>query len=220
MCLRWSSRRRLEGEIAFGVDADRAVVQVGRADPQHAIVDDHHLGVDHGVDAASVIRHVRIQKRARVRSRPRRANACMKRPRPACMVCASSQEWACFGATSTASSSGRSCIRCASRSAKRCDGEVLVLDVDACARRGRPCRKTVPRPRGSSVSSSIAGLVRAMPTSMPVKSGVMPSRPGIAGGADRRRAFAGAARPARARELRERAAAEPSTIACTSWNGG
>ena len=43
-----------------------------------------------------------------------------------------------------------------------------------------------------------------MPTSMPVRSGVDASRPGIADRADRRRALAGAARPALARELRQR----------------
>ena len=40
-------RRRLEGEIAFGVRAHRAVVEVGRTHAQDAIVDDHHLAVHH-----------------------------------------------------------------------------------------------------------------------------------------------------------------------------
>ena len=40
-------RRRLEGEIALGIRAHRAIVEVGRTDAQDAIVDDHHLAVHH-----------------------------------------------------------------------------------------------------------------------------------------------------------------------------
>jgi hypothetical protein len=36
----------LEGDVAFGVQPDRAVVEIGRAEPQHAVVHDRHLGVD------------------------------------------------------------------------------------------------------------------------------------------------------------------------------
>ncbi len=36
----------LQCEIAFGVEAHRAVVEIGRADPQDGVVDDHDLGVD------------------------------------------------------------------------------------------------------------------------------------------------------------------------------
>ena len=39
--------RRLEGQIAFGVCPHRAIVEVGRTDPQQAVVDDHHLAVHH-----------------------------------------------------------------------------------------------------------------------------------------------------------------------------
>ena len=38
---------RLERQIAFGVRAHRAVVEVGRADPQKSVVDDHDLAVHH-----------------------------------------------------------------------------------------------------------------------------------------------------------------------------
>ena len=40
---------RLDGEVAFGVGAHRAIVHVGRADAQEAVVDHHDLGMDHGV---------------------------------------------------------------------------------------------------------------------------------------------------------------------------
>ena len=39
-------RRRLDGEIAFAVEADRTVVQVRRADAQEHVVDDDELGMD------------------------------------------------------------------------------------------------------------------------------------------------------------------------------
>ena len=38
---------RLEGEIALGVRAQRAIVEVGRSHAQDAVVDDHHLAVHH-----------------------------------------------------------------------------------------------------------------------------------------------------------------------------
>ena len=46
--------RRLEGEIAFGVGAHRAIVEIGRTHPQDAVVDDHHLAVHH--DRGGLIR--------------------------------------------------------------------------------------------------------------------------------------------------------------------
>ena len=44
--------RRLDDEVALAVGPHRAVGDVGRADAQQPIVDDHHLGMDHHVDAA------------------------------------------------------------------------------------------------------------------------------------------------------------------------
>lgn len=38
--------RRFGGDVALGVEAERPVVQIGRADPQHRVVIDRDLGVD------------------------------------------------------------------------------------------------------------------------------------------------------------------------------
>ena len=53
---------RLDREIAFGVGAHRAVVEIGRADAQQRIVDDHHLGMHHGVGDALGLAHLRAQQ--------------------------------------------------------------------------------------------------------------------------------------------------------------
>ena len=39
----------LNHEIAFRVGAHRPVIEIGRADAQDTVVNDHHLGVHHGV---------------------------------------------------------------------------------------------------------------------------------------------------------------------------
>ncbi len=39
--------RRLEGEIALGIGAHRAIVEVSRTDAQETVIDDHHLAVHH-----------------------------------------------------------------------------------------------------------------------------------------------------------------------------
>ena len=83
----------------------------------NAVVDDHDLGVDHA-SLCGRSRHLRIEEAVRS-LKPSSSNTCMNRPSPACMVRSSSQEWACLGVTSTASSSGRSAIRLARCSAKR-----------------------------------------------------------------------------------------------------
>ena len=54
--------RRLEGEIAFGVRAHRAVVEVGRTDAQETVVDDHHLAVHHDGAGLLPIPRRRIEK--------------------------------------------------------------------------------------------------------------------------------------------------------------
>ncbi len=41
----------LDGEVALGIEAHRAVVEVGRAHPQQDVIDHHHLGVDIDVPA-------------------------------------------------------------------------------------------------------------------------------------------------------------------------
>jgi hypothetical protein len=52
-------RARLDGEIAFGVEPDRAIVEIGRAHMQEDIIDDHQLGVHHHVDVFCAVAHVR-----------------------------------------------------------------------------------------------------------------------------------------------------------------
>ena len=88
-------RRRLEGEIAFGVRAHRAVVEVGRTDAQDAIVDDHHLAVHHDrrglVHPASTDRKDRSMTSAAT-------NWAMNPPRPLCMAC-DEQDECIFGVT-------------------------------------------------------------------------------------------------------------------------
>ena len=39
-------RSRLQGQVALGVEARRAMVQVGRSHPQQPVVDDGDLGMD------------------------------------------------------------------------------------------------------------------------------------------------------------------------------
>src|SRR3546814_10921333 len=50
---------RLQRQVALAVGAHGAVVEVGRADAQQAVVDDHHIGVDHDALARRVARHRR-----------------------------------------------------------------------------------------------------------------------------------------------------------------
>ena len=38
---------RFENQVAFAVGAHRPIVQIGRADPQDPVIDDHELGVHH-----------------------------------------------------------------------------------------------------------------------------------------------------------------------------
>ena len=54
--------RRLEGEIALGVRAHRAIVEVGRTDAQEAVIDDHHLAVHHDGGGLAPIPRRRIEK--------------------------------------------------------------------------------------------------------------------------------------------------------------
>jgi hypothetical protein len=60
---------RLDEQVAFGVDAHGAVVQVRRADVRRAVVDDHQLGVqiDAHIAEPGVVRVVNAQAAVRVR---------------------------------------------------------------------------------------------------------------------------------------------------------
>ena len=51
----------LDRQIAFGIEPDRAIVQIGRADAQQRIIHDHDLGMNHDIDAAPAIRDLRAK---------------------------------------------------------------------------------------------------------------------------------------------------------------
>ena len=107
---------RLDDEVALGVGAHRAVVEVGRADAQEAVVDDHDLGMDHGVGRLAALLDGGIEQ-AHAIAAGRVACVRQKRMRPLRMVCRSTQESWVRGATITTSSSGRGAAGRASRSA-------------------------------------------------------------------------------------------------------
>ena len=50
----------LDGKIAFSVGAHGTLVEIGGADAQETVVDDHHLGMDHGVGGLAFVRHLRV----------------------------------------------------------------------------------------------------------------------------------------------------------------
>ena len=56
------ARFRLNREVAFGIESDRAIVQICRAHAQQYIVDDHHLGVHHDVNAVVARGDVRAEQ--------------------------------------------------------------------------------------------------------------------------------------------------------------
>ena len=68
----------VDQQVAFAVEAHRAVVQVGRADAQQLVVDDHDLGVD--VDVLAALGHRRVDAEAAVAVGLRRAR-CISRAR-------------------------------------------------------------------------------------------------------------------------------------------
>ena len=51
----------LERQVAFGVRSHRPVVDVGRADPQESVVDDHDLAVNHHRHRRPLILHGGIE---------------------------------------------------------------------------------------------------------------------------------------------------------------
>ena len=51
-------RCRFDRQIAFRIEPDRAIVQIGRADAQQSIIHDHDLGMNHDIDAAPAIRYL------------------------------------------------------------------------------------------------------------------------------------------------------------------
>ena len=51
----------LERQVAFGVRPHRTVVEVGRADPQKSVVDDHDLAVNHHRRRRLPVLHGRIE---------------------------------------------------------------------------------------------------------------------------------------------------------------
>ena len=53
---------RLDRQVAFRIEFDRPIVQVRRAHAQQYIVYDHHFGVDHDVNTAVAIGHVRTEQ--------------------------------------------------------------------------------------------------------------------------------------------------------------
>jgi hypothetical protein len=59
---------RFDGEVALGVERDRAVVQVRRTDPQQLVVDDRDLRVDEHLAVAGAARAPRGSRPAAGRS--------------------------------------------------------------------------------------------------------------------------------------------------------
>ena len=60
--LRIALEAGIDRHIAFGIQAHRPVVHVGRADMQHLVVHDHQLGMD--IDRLAAGRHRMIQAQA------------------------------------------------------------------------------------------------------------------------------------------------------------
>ena len=144
---------RLDGEVAFGVGAHRAVVHVGRADAQEAVVDHHDLGMDHGVGRACRPARRRDRAAARGCRRPRGASA-----RSGCGRCAwyaaRPRNRGVRGATITTSSSGQRLQAIGQPIGDQRRGQELVLDVDRRARPDRWNRRTASRPRATASSPS------------------------------------------------------------------
>jgi hypothetical protein len=75
-------RARLDGEIAFGVEPDRAIVEIGRAHMQEDIIDDHQL-LECTITSMSFAPLLTCGERTATRSRtPAARSAAMKRLRP------------------------------------------------------------------------------------------------------------------------------------------
>ena len=93
---------RLEGEVAFGVHAHRAVAEVRRADAQPFVVDDHHLRVQ--VDAGALGEPLDVRDSRRGSGRAVGLAQLAHEPRAQRrMVTSSSQPWLSSRVTSTIS---------------------------------------------------------------------------------------------------------------------
>ena len=53
---------RLDGKVTLRIRAHGAVVEIGRADAQESIIDDHHLGVHHRVGCSAAILDMRVDE--------------------------------------------------------------------------------------------------------------------------------------------------------------
>ena len=62
MAWRSAAVHGLDGQVAFAVDGHRPVAQVGGADPQQPVVDDHQLGMDHDVGGRAVVAGLGMQQ--------------------------------------------------------------------------------------------------------------------------------------------------------------